>query len=328
MTVWTRARAPRFRKFMETIVFLERDTLRASLRRPSFEHVWRDYGSTLPGEVFERLEDATVAVVNKLPLRADVLERLPGLRLIAVAATGTDNIDLEFCRARRIEVRNVRGYARETLPEHVLMLALALSRRLPGYQEDVRAGLWQEAGQFCLHTREMRDLHGSVLGLFGYGTLGRGVERLARAFGMEVLISERKGAGGLRDGRTPFEEVLGRADVLSLHVPLNEETRDMIGARELARLKPSAILINCARGGVVDEAALASALREGRLGGAGVDVLSADPPAAGNPLLDPTLPNLIVTPHVAWAGRQAQQKLADRLIDNIEDFVLGQKGGE
>ncbi|HEX8498967.1 MAG TPA: D-2-hydroxyacid dehydrogenase [Pyrinomonadaceae bacterium] len=306
---------------METVVFLERDTLRADLRRPAFEHVWRDYGSTRPGEAFERLKDATVAVVNKLPLGADLLGLLPSLGLIAVAATGTDNIDLEFCRARGIEVRNVRGYARETLPEHVLMLALALSRNLVGYREDVRAGLWQRAGQFCLHTREIRDLHGAALGLVGYGTLGRGVERLARAFGMEVLIAERKGARELREGRTAFGEVLGRADVLSLHVPLNEETRGMMGRGELALLKPSAILINCARGGVVDEAALAAALREGRLGGAGVDVLSAEPPGDDNPLLDASLPNLIVTPHVAWAGRRAQQALADQLVANIEDFV-------
>jgi glycerate dehydrogenase len=305
---------------MERIVFLERDTLRAELRRPSFEHVWRDYGSARPEEVSERLEGATVAVVNKLPLRAEVLERLPALKLIAVAATGTDNVDLEFCRARGIEVRNVRGYARETVPEHVLMLMLALSRGLFGYRDDVRAGLWQRAEQFCLHTHVIRDLHGSTLGLVGYGTLGRGVERLARAFGMEVLIAERKGAQALREGRTAFEEVLRRGDIVSLHAPLNEETRNMIGREELGLMKPTAILINCARGGLVHERALAAALREGQIAGAGVDVLSSEPPSADNPLLDPGLPNLILTPHVAWAGRQAQQALADQLVDNIEDF--------
>jgi glycerate dehydrogenase len=306
---------------MERIVFLERDTLTIEPRRPSFEHTWQDYGSTRPEEVFERLKEATVAVVNKSPLRADVLERLPKLKLIAVAATGTDNIDLEFCRARGIEVRNVRGYARETVPEHVLMLVLALSRNLSGFRDDVRAGAWQRAGQFCLHAREIRDLHGSTLGIVGYGTLGRGVEKLARAFRMEVLISERRGAEEPREGRTPFEEVLRRSDVLTLHVPLNAETRNLIGREELGVMKRTAILINCARGGVLDEWALAAALREGVLGGAGIDVLSTEPPDANNPLLDPELPNLIVTPHVAWAGRQAQQTLADRLIDNIEDFI-------
>ena len=306
---------------METIVFLERDTLRADVRRPAFEHHWTDYGSTRPEEVLERLRGATVAVVNKLPLRAEVLAQLPSLKLIAVAATGTDNIDLQFCRARRIAVSNVRGYAQMTLPEHVLMLMLALRRNLVAYREDVRAGLWQRAEQFCLHTREIHDLDGSTLGLVGHGTLGRGVERLARAFRMNVLIAERKAASVAREGRTPFEEVLKRSDVVSLHVPLGAETRGMIGRAEFELMKPSAILINCARGGVVDEAALAAALLEGRIAGAGVDVLSGEPPREGNPLLSPDLPNLIVTPHVAWASREAQQALADQLIANIEEFV-------
>jgi glycerate dehydrogenase len=305
---------------METIVFLERDTLRANLRRPAFEHVWRDYGTTRPEEVLERLEGATVAVVNKLPLRADVLGRLPSLKLIAVAATGTDNVDLTFCEGRGIGVLNVRGYARETLPEHVMMLALALRRNLLAYREEVRAGGWARSPHFCLHGREIHDLHGSALGLVGYGTLGRGVERLARAFGMEVLISEHRGAGVLREGRTAFDEVLSRADVLSLHVPLSEETRHLVGRDELALMKTSAVLINCARGGVVDEAALAAALQDGTIAGAGVDVLSEEPPRRGNLLLDLDLPNLIVTPHVAWAGREAQQALADQLVDNIEAF--------
>src|ERR1044071_5596603 len=306
---------------MERIVFLERDTLTVEPRRPAFKHTWQDYGSTRPEEVFERLREATVAVVNKVPLRADVLERLPKLKLIAVAATGTDNIDLEFCRARGIEVRNVRGYARATVPEHVMMMALALSRNLVGYREDVRAGLWSRSGEFCLQTHEIRDLHGATLGIVGYGTLGRGVETLARAFGMEVLISERKGADEVREGRTPFEEVLRGSDVVTLHVPLTEETQYLIGHRELTLMKRTALLINCARGGVVDEWALAGVLRKGLIGGAGVDVLSTEPPGVGNPLLAPDLPNLIVTPHVAWAGSRAQQMLADRLVDNIEEFV-------
>src|SRR5215207_9755507 len=305
---------------MEKIVFVEHDTLRATLRRPSFEHTMHYYFEPNHGDLMELLKDATVVIVNKMPLRADVLERLPRLKLIAVVATGTDNIDLEFCRARGIEVRNVRGYAGETLPEHVMMMALALSRNLVGYREDVRAGLWHRSEEFCLQSHVVRDLYGSTLGIVGYGTLGRGVERLARAFRMEVLISERKGAGEVREGRTPFDEVLRRSDVVTLHVPLTEGTRDLIGREELELMKRSALLINCARGGVVDEWALADALRAGRIGGAGVDVLSTEPPGVGNPLLDPELPNLIITPHVAWASMQAQQALADRLVDNIEDF--------
>ncbi len=312
---------------MESIVFLERHTLRAPLRDPAFEHTMRYYddAASRPAELLKRLKDATVVIVNKTPLRADLLGRLPKLKLIAVAATGTDNIDLEFCRARGIEVRNVRGYAGETVPEHVFMMILALSRNLLGYRADVRAGLWHRSDQFCLQTHRVGDLRGATLGIVGHGTLGRGVERLARAFGMEVLISERKGAGRLRKGRTRFEEVLRLGDVLTLHVPLNDETRNMIGHGELTLMKRTAILINCARGGVVDEWALAGALRKDRIAGAGVDVLSTEPPGLGNPLLDPDLPNIIVTPHIAWAGSRAQQVLADQIVDNIEDFVLGRK---
>ena len=311
---------------MEKIVFVEHETLRAKVRKPSFEHTMHYYFEPNHGDLMELLKDATVVIVNKMRLRADVLKRMPRLKLIAVIATGTDNIDLEFCRARGIEVRNVPGYAARTVPEHVFMMTLALSRNLLGYREDVRAGRWHRSDQFCLNSHWITDLHESTLGIVGYGTLGRGVETLARAFGMEVLISERKGAGGVREGRTPFDEVLRRSDVLTLHVPLTEETRYLIGREELKLMKRSAILINCARGGVVDEWALAGALRKGRIGGAGVDVLSTEPPGLGNPLLDHDLPNIIVTPHVAWAGHRAQQTLADRLVDNIEDFFKSAGG--
>ncbi len=306
---------------METIVFLERDTLRASLRRPSFEHVWRDYGATRPEEVLERLEGATVAVVNKLPLRADVLERLPSLRLIAVAATGTDNIDLDFCKGRGVGVTNVRGYARETLPEHVLMLALALRRNLVAYREAVRAGAWAGAPQFCLHGREIHDLHGSTLGLMGYGTLGRGVERLARAFGMEVLISERKGAAELREGRTAFDEVLRRADVLSLHVPLGDETRHLIGRDEFSRMKPTAILINTSRGFCVDEVSLVEALQQGRIAGAALDVFAEEPLPAGHPLT--RLDNVVLTPHLGWPADLTYAEFATACADEILSYLRG-----
>ena len=306
---------------MHRIVFLDRDTLGVDVRRPAFEHEWVDYGETGPGEVVERLRGADVAVTNKVALRADALRQLPELRLIAVAATGTDVIDLEYCRAHGVEVRNVRGYARHAVPEHVFMLILALRRSLAAYREDLRNGAWQSARQFCLLTHPIRDLHASTLGVIGHGSIGRGVERLARAFGMNVLISEHKGAGAVREGRTPFEETLRRSDVLTLHAPLTPETRHLVGRAELALMRPDSLLINCARGGVVDEAALAAALTEGRIAGAGVDVLSDEPPRAGNPLLDLRLPNLLVTPHVAWASREAMQALADQLVDNIEEAV-------
>jgi glycerate dehydrogenase len=306
---------------MERIVFLDRNTLRAEIRPPSFAHEWREYGTTRAGEVVERLEGASIAIVNKVEIKDAQLAQLPALRLIAVAATGTDNIDLKSCRERGVAVSNVRDYATGTLPEHVLMLMLALRRNLLNYQRDVRAGSWQRAEGFCLLTHPIRDLHGSTLGIIGYGALGRAVEQLARAFGMHTLIAEHKNAQHARERRTPFAEVLRASDIITLHTPLKDETRHLIGAAELASMKPSALLINCARGGIVDEAALIEALQAGAIAGAGVDVLSREPPREGNALLELDLPNLIITPHVAWASLEAMQTLADQLIDNIEEFM-------
>ncbi|HVF50885.1 MAG TPA: D-2-hydroxyacid dehydrogenase [Pyrinomonadaceae bacterium] len=260
-------------------------------------------------------------MTNKVPLREDVLRDLPELKLVAVAATGTDIVDLEYCRARSIAVVNVRGYARHTVPEHVLLLMLALTRNLLAYREDLQRGAWERASQFCLLTHPIRDLHHSTLGIVGHGSIGRGVETIARGFGMNVLIAEHKGVEHARQGRTPFEGVLRHSDIITLHAPLNEATRHMFGRAEFSRMKQSALLINCARGGLVDEAALVEALQAGEIAGAGVDVLSVEPPREGNPLLDVRLPNLIVTPHVAWASREAMQALADQLIDNIEKAV-------
>ena len=308
---------------MERIVFLERSTIKANFRRPDFPHEWRDYQETRPPEVVERLRNATIAVCNKLPLREPDLTHLPELKLIAVAATGVDNIDLEYCRRHGIAVCNVRNYARHSVPEHVLMMALALRRNLSGYREQVMGGEWQQASQFCLLGQPIHDLYGSTLGVIGYGALGQAVEKLALAFGMRVLISERKHAHRMREGRTAFVEVLQASDIISLHSPLTDETRNMIGAAELAKMRPVALLINTARGGLVDEAALVEALRSGSIGGAGFDVLSSEPPRDGNVLLDLDLPNFILTPHVAWASSEAMQILADQLIDNIEAFVKG-----
>lgn len=308
---------------MHRIVFLERNTLRADIRPPAFAHEWREFAATGAGEVVEHLRGASIAVVNKVRIGDAELAQLPALRLIAVAATGTDNLDLNSCRKRGIAVTNVRGYATHSVPEHVLMLMLALRRNLVSYRADVRAGAWQRATQFCLLDHPIRDLHACALGIVGYGALGQAVERLACGVGMNVQIAEHKSAGETRAGRTPFTEVLRTSDIVTLHTPLNEETRHLIGAAELARMKPEALLINCARGGVVDEDALIEALRAGRIAGAGVDVLNDEPPRRGHALLELDLPNLIVTPHVAWASLQAMQSLADQLIDNIEAFVRG-----
>jgi glycerate dehydrogenase len=300
----------------EIIVFLERNTFNVPFRRPAFAHEWSEFGETPPGEVVERLAPATIAICNKLPLRAETLSQLPKLRLIAVAATGVDNVDLAYCRSHNIAVCNTRGYAVNSLPEHALMLMLALRRNLMAYRDDVKAGRWHEAKQFCLLDHPIGDLRGATLGIVGFGTLGKSMAQLGRAVGMEVIVA-------VRDDRAGFEEVLRRSDVLSLHCPLTEETKNLIGADELAQMKPDAILINTARGGLIDDHALIEALKNGRLAGAGIDVLRNEPPREGNPLLEVDLPNLIVTPHNAWASRQAMQTLADQLIDNLEAFVSG-----
>ena len=312
------------------IVFLERDSIRAVVRRPAFDHIWQEYPLTAPEEVYERLREASIVITNKVKLPGELLERLPSLKLVAGAATGTDNIDLAWCRQHGVAVTNIRGYAVHTVPEHALMLMLALRRQLLSYRADVAAGRWQAAPQFCFFDHPVRDLHGSTLVLIGRGSLGEGTARLAAAFGMRILWAERKGASAVRDGYVSFEAALREADVLSLHCPLNADTRGMIDANELRAMKPDAFLINTGRGGLVSEAALALALREGWIAGAGFDVLSVEPPreAHANPLLTPellALPNFILTPHVAWASGNAMQTLADQLIDNIETFARGEQ---
>jgi glycerate dehydrogenase len=306
-----------------TIVFLDRQSLIADMRVPSFAHDWIDHDQTQPEEVVARIRDASIVISNKVKLSADILAQAPGVKLIAMSATGTDNVDLAYCRAHGIVVSNIRGYAVNTVPEHAFMLMLALRRNLLGWREDVRAGLWQQADQFCLFTRPVNDLHGSALGLVGYGSLGHGMQKIAEAFGMRVLIAEHKGAAAMRPGHTPFDRVLAEADVISLHTPLTAETRHMISTREFDLMKPSALLINTARGNLVDEAALAVALTSGCIAGAGFDVLAVEPPRDGSPLLDLDLPNFILTPHVAWSSREAMQTLADQLVDNIDAFVAG-----
>ena len=309
---------------MPRIVFLDRDALRAVVRRPSFSHEWREYAETARDEIVERLRDASIAIVNKVALKEKALAQLPQLKLIAVAATGVDIIDLESCRRRRIAVCNVRHYANHAVPEHALMLMLALSRNLSNYQLEVKRGAWQLAKQFCLFDHPIRDLHGITLGIIGYGALGQAVEKLALAFGMRVLISERKRANEIRPGRKSFDQILNECDIITLHCALTNETRDMIGAVELEQMRPGAILINTARGGLVNEAALANALLGRAIGGAGFDVLSEEPPHDENPLLGLDLPNFILTPHNAWASNEAMQALADQLINNVEAFVRGE----
>jgi glycerate dehydrogenase len=308
----------------DRIVFLDRGTIKAEIHRPTVPHEWIEYEATAPDQVVQRLRGAHIAITNKVPIRADAIAALSDLKLIVVAATGVDNIDLEACKERGIRVANARDYSRHSVAEHALMLMLALRRNLIRYHEEVRDGAWQRATHFCLLDYPIEDLQGATLGIVGVGAIGREVERLALAFGMNVLRAERKGAREVRAGRTPFTEVLRRSDIVTLHVPLTPETQNLIGREELALMRPDAILINCARGRLVDEQALAEALREGRLAGAGIDVLSQEPPREMNPLLAADIPNLIVTPHNAWASRRAAQNLVEQIVENIESFARGE----
>lgn len=308
---------------MHHVRFLERGSIDANVRRPSFPHTWQEHGKVPAEEVVPCLHDATIAIVNKTPLPGRTLAQLPSLKLIAVAATGTDNVDIAACRERGIVVSNIRNYALRTVPEHAFALILSLRRNLRAYCDDVARGLWQQSTQFCLSGHGIDDLYGSTIGIVGEGVLGQGVARIAQGFGMRVLFADHAPPKDPGIEFTPFDQVLAESDIVTLHLPLTQGTRNMIGAAELAKMKRSALLINTARGGLVDERALIDALRNGVIAGAGFDVLTNEPPRDGNPLLDLDLPNFILTPHVAWASKGAMQILADQLIDNVEAFVAG-----
>ena len=282
---------------------------------------WQYHHATPPDEVARRIAAARVVVTNKVAVDADAMAGAKHLRLVCVIATGTNNIDMDAARRLGVTVCNVPGYATNSVVQLVYALLLALYTHLPEYHQAVRDGRWQRSEQFCLLDYPIHELAGKVMGIVGYGELGRAVGHVAAAFGMEVVIAE--GVGGRLPGRVPLARLLPRVDVLSLHCPLTPQTRGLIGERELSRMKPTAVLINTARGGIVDEAALARALRDGVIAGAGVDVLTQEPPAAGNPLLASEVPNLILTPHIAWASLEARQRLVDEVTRNISAFLAG-----
>lgn len=278
---------------------------------------------TATTEVQARIGDADIVISNKVHLDSATLEAARALELVCVAATGTNNVDLVAAKRLGIPVCNVRDYATPAVAQHVFALTLALATGLVPYREAVRNGAWGRTDQFCLLDFPIFELAGKTLGIVGLGVLGRAVAKIAEAFGMTVLIAQRPG-GEPQAGRVPLDELLARVDVLSLHCPLTPKTRGLIGQRELARMKPTALLINTARGGIVDETALAVALRNHVIGGAGFDVLTTEPPREGNPLLAADIPNLIVTPHTAWASRESRQRLVDELALNIRAFTEGQ----
>ena len=277
------------------------------------------YADTTPDNVVERLQGAGIAISNKILLNAQTLAACPDLKLILVAATGTNNVDLQAARAQGITVANCQGYGTPSVAQHTLGLLLALATRLIDYQKAVTEGQWQQAKQFCLLDFPIVELEGKTLGLFGHGELGSAVAKLAEAFGMRVLIGQIPGRPA-RPDRLSVDELLPQVDALTFHCPLNEHTRHFIGARELALLKPGAFVVNTARGGMIDEQALADALRSGHLGGAATDVLSVEPPREGNPLLAADIPRLIITPHSAWGSREARQRIVGQLSENAQAF--------
>lgn len=274
----------------------------------------------------ERIHDADVVLLNKVELTAQLFAGAPHLRLVALAATGTNNIDLIAARERSIAVCNVRAYCTASVVQQVWALILSLNQHVREFSRAATDGSWARGESSAVLSPPIHELQGRVFGVVGFGELGRSAARIAEAFGMRVLIAGRPGAPPLA-GRVPLDELLATADILSLHCPLNEATRGLIGARELSLMKPDALLINTARGALIDGAALAAALRAGRLGGAGIDVLPQEPPQAGEPLIDGQIPHLLVTPHVAWAAREARQRCIDEMAANIRDFRSGGRRG-
>lgn len=308
------------------VVFLDRATFPNDVSLPAFsfpgEFVLHEV--TPPELVGERIAHADIVITNKVAITAAALASAQRLRFIAVAATGYDIIDREACQARGIAVSNVRNYAVNTVPEHTFALILALRRSLLTYRDSVVDGAWQRSGQFCYFDYPIRDLAGATIGIIGDGVLGRAVADLARAFGMRPLFSAFKGHTEMGALYTPFTQVLEASDIITLHAPLTAQTRHMISDAEFARMQRRPLLINTARGGLVDEDALGRALSSGQIAGAGFDVATMEPPGADHPLMKLlTHPNFILTPHVAWASREAIQALLDQVVENIELFVAG-----
>jgi len=308
-------------------VFLDLDTVgfKGDVKLRALEKVLsvlRVFGVTAADKVAENVADAEIVILNKVRLPADAIKRFPAVRLICVAATGVNNIDLAAAWEKGIGVCNVPAYSTMAMAQHVFALLLALTQHLKEYETLMQEGAWKRAPQFTLLDYPIRELAGKRFGILGYGNTGKAVARVAEALGMSVLVAARN-KEDKRPGRLPLKDLLPHLDVLSLHAPLTPETRGLIGEREFALMRPDALLINCARGGLVDERALAAALKAGRLGGAGIDVLSEEPPVNGNPLLEPGIPNLIVTPHVAWASREARQRVIHQMGVNIASFRKG-----
>jgi glycerate dehydrogenase len=276
-------------------------------------------------EVGARVANCEIAIVNKSKIGADAIREASRLKLIALVATGSDNVDLAAAKERGVAVANIRDYCSVSLSQHVFALVLALTQQINRFDALVREGAWQQSRTFAMFDFPIRELTGRTLGIVGWGTLGQAVAKLGEAFGMRVIVAARLGTprSEVPHDRVHFDDLLEQADVLTLHCPLNATTKHMISAAQLRRMKRDALLINTARGGLIDSQALADALKQGEIGGAGIDVLPTEPPPEDQPLLAPDIPNLIVTPHVAWAAKEARQRALDQVTENIADFLAG-----
>lgn len=281
------------------------------------------FPSTQSSEVLNRVQDANVIISNKVMVDAQTLQRCHNLKLILICATGTNNIDLVQAKEQGVVVCNCQGYGTSAVAQHTLMLMLALATSVLKYDHAVKQGQWNQASQFCLLDFPIIELSGKTLGIIGYGELGKAVAQLAQAFGMNILIGSLPNRPA-DDQRVPFMELLPQVDFLTLHCPLTEQTRDLINTAALNLMKPSAFLINCARGGIVNETALANALRQGEIAGAATDVLTIEPPKTGNVLLADDIPNLIITPHSAWGSVDARQRMIQQMLENVIAFKAGQ----
>lgn len=282
---------------------------------------WTIHSHTAPDTLDQHLEDATIVLCNKVIITAETLAKHPHIRLICVLATGMNNIDLDACAVRGVMVKNVQGYGTDSVAQHVFGLLLQLARQFPAYACAVADGRWSHSPDFCLLDFPIVDLTQRTLGIVGYGELGKAVAKLAKAFGMHVVISERPGRTRTRPGRTSFDETLKSVDILSLHCPLDDSNQHLINAATLAAMKPGAWLVNTARGGLVDEKALAHALDNGVIAAAALDVLSQEPPPLDHPLLSPERSNLVITPHIAWAARKARQTIIGLTAENVAQYL-------
>ncbi|WP_040976277.1 2-hydroxyacid dehydrogenase [Necropsobacter massiliensis] len=311
------------------IVFLDSTAIpkHIPIPRPTFAHQWTEYEHTSAAQTVERAKDADIVITSKVVFNREILRQLPNLKLIALTATGTNNIDLVAAQELGITVKNVTGYSSVTVPEHVLGLIFALKHSLMNWYKDQLSAKWADCKQFCYFDYPITDVRGATLGIVGKGNLGNEIGRLATALGMNVIYAERKDAITIRDGYLPFEAVLREADILTLHCPLTETTTNLINADTLKLMKPSAYLINTGRGPLVDEKALVAALENGTIAAAALDVLVKEPPEKDNPLIQAAtrLPNLIITPHIAWASDSAVTTLVNKVTQNIEEFVATAK---